>query len=212
MKKVLSISLLSISALLLFGCQAQDAEQDQPVIEEEQPITIEPMKLQPEPGDKIAVLSTTHGDITILLYEEKAPETVKNFEEHSNEGRYDNVPFHRIIDNFMIQGGDFENKNGTGGHSYKGPGTSLQDEFGEGLEHVYGAVSMANAGPNTGGSQFFIVQNKNGTPHLNGMHAIFGYVYDGMDTVEKMADVETGAMDKPEEDVAIKSVEIIEFK
>jgi len=212
MKKALSISLLSISALLFIGCQAQDVEQEQPEVEVEQPITEETMKLQPEPGDKIAILKTTHGDLTMLLYEEKAPETVKNFVEHSNEGRYEDVPFHRIIENFMIQGGDFENKNGTGGHSYKGPGTSLQDEFGKGLEHVYGAVSMANAGPNTGGSQFFIVQNQNGTPHLNGMHAIFGYVYDGMDNVEKMADLETDYQDRPAEDVLIKSVEIIEFK
>lgn len=147
----------------------------------------------------------------MLLYTEEAPETTKNFIELSKEGKYNDTIFHRIIDDFMIQGGDFENRNGTGGYSYKGPGTYLKDEFGEGLEHKYGAVSMANAGPDTAGSQFFIVQASGGTPWLDGAHAIFGYVYEGMDVVEEMANVETDGSDKPLEDVVLEEVVIETF-
>lgn len=169
------------------------------------------MKLAPESGNTIAIIKTNLGEIRMLLYTEQAPETAKNFIELSKEGKYNDVIFHRVIDDFMIQGGDFENKNGTGGYSYKGPGTTLKDEFGEGLEHKYGAVSMANSGPNTGGSQFFIVQAAAGTSWLNGKHAIFGYVYEGMDVVEKMADVEKDGMDKPLEDVVLEEVTIETF-
>ena len=156
-----------------------------------------------------ATLKTTMGDIKIELFKEKAPETVKNFVELAKAGKYENVPFHRVINDFMVQTGDFENKNGTGGHSYKGPGTYLEDEFGEGLEHVYGTVSMANAGPNTGGSQFFIVDAPKGTDWLDGHHAIFGIVKD-MKVVEKISEVEKDVMDRPKEEVLILSVEINE--
>lgn len=159
-------------------------------------------------GDTVAVFTTNHGTITAKLYTKEAPETTKNFIELAKAGKYNDTIFHRVISDFMIQGGDFENHNGTGGHSYKGPGTNIQDEFGEGLEHSYGALSMANAGPNTGGSQFFIVQAKEGTPWLDGRHAIFGQVTDGMDVVEKIAAVETGFADKPAEDVVLEKVEI----
>ncbi len=112
------------------------------------------------------------------------------------------------MNDFMIQTGDFENGDGTGGYSYKGPGTALMDEFGEGLEHIPGAVSMANRGANTGGSQFFIVQKSDGTSWLDGKHAIFGYVYEGMDIVNEIAVVETDMYDRPLEDVKINKVEI----
>ena len=147
----------------------------------------------------------------MLLYTKQAPETTKNFIELSEEGKYKNTIFHRIIDDFMIQGGDFEKRNGMGGYSYKGPGTYLEDEFGIGLEHKYGVVSMANAGPNTGGSQFFIVQAASGTPWLNGVHAIFGYVYEGMDVVEEIANVQTDNNSKPLEDVILEEVIIGTF-
>jgi cyclophilin family peptidyl-prolyl cis-trans isomerase len=160
--------------------------------------------------DTSAVLTTNKGDIKICLYTEEAPETTKNFIELSKQGKYDGTIFHRVIKDFMIQGGDFENRNGTGGYSYLGKGTSLKDEFGKGLTHKYGAVSMANAGPNTGGSQFFIVQKKEGTDWLDGKHAIFGYVYEGMDIVDEIANVETNGVDKPLEDVIVEKVEIIE--
>jgi len=207
MKKTLLSTTLIFAVLFSFGC-TKETNLEQP---EDEPITQTEMKLTPEKGDTIATLKTNHGDITMLLYTEQAPETTKNFIELSKEGKYNDTIFHRIIDNFMIQGGDFENRNGTGGYSYKGPGTTLIDEFGEGLEHKYGAVSMANAGPNTGGSQFFIVQAAEGTAWLNGAHAIFGYVYEGMDVIEKMADVEKDGMDKPLEDVILEEVTIETF-
>lgn len=153
-----------------------------------------------------ATLKTSQGDIKIKLYTKEAPETAKNFIELAKQDKYDNAIFHRVIDNFMIQGGDFENRNGTGGYSYKGPGTSLEDEFGKGLSHIRGAVSMANAGPDTGGSQFFIVQATKGTPFLDGKHAIFGIVTEGMDAVDKIAKLETDGMDKPLKEVIIEDV------
>lgn len=158
----------------------------------------------------MATVYTNFGEIEIELYTEQAPETTKNFIELSKTGKYDNTIFHRVIDDFMIQGGDFENRNGTGGYSYKGPGTSLEDEFGEGLSHKRGALSMANRGPDTGGSQFFIVQAEDGTPHLDGKHAIFGQVTKGMDVVDKIAGADKDAFDKPLEDVIIEKIEISE--
>lgn len=169
------------------------------------------MRTQPEKNDTIATLQTNYGDIKIFFYTKEAPETAKNFIELAKTGKYDNSIFHRAIDCFMIQGGDFENKNGTGGYSYKGPGTSLKDEFGEGLKNIRGAVSMANSGPDTGGSQFFIVQADYGTPWLDGKHAVFAFVYDGMGTVDKIAKVKKGDSDKPVEDVVIEKVVIGEF-
>lgn len=158
----------------------------------------------------MAILYTNFGEIEVELYIEQAPETTKNFIELSKGGKYDNTIFHRVIDDFMIQGGDFENRNGTGGYSYKGPGTSLEDEFNDGLSHKRGTLSMANRGPDTGGSQFFIVQAEDGTPHLDGKHAIFGQVIKGMDVVDKIAGVNTDAFDKPLEDVIIEKIEISE--
>lgn len=193
---------LTFLSMLLFTACAQVP--DQPVDEPAD----EPAAQQPA-YQTTAIMTTNHGEITIGLYDEKAPETAKNFIELSKAGKYDGVIFHRVIKDFMIQTGDFENANGTGGHSYKGPGTYLKDEFGEGLAHDYGTLSMANSGPNSGGSQFFIVQAKDGTPWLDGKHAIFGRVIEGMDVVEKIAAVETGFQDKPTEDVVIEKVEIM---
>lgn len=169
------------------------------------------MQTTPKEGDTIATIKTTEGDIKVLLYTEAAPETAKNFVELANSGKYENVLFHRVIEDFMLQTGDFQNNNGTGGYSYKGPGTALMDEFGEGLSHMRGALSMANSGPNTGGSQFFIVQKADGTDWLNGKHAIFGYVYEGMDVVDKIAAVETDMYDKPLKDIKMEKVEISTF-
>lgn len=162
----------------------------------------------PEAGDTVATISTNHGDIKVLLYTKEAPETAKNFIELSRARKYHGAIFHRVIDGFMIQGGDFEKKNGTGGYSYNGPDTYLKDEFGAGLTHARGAVSMANAGPNTGGSQFFIVNAPDGTSFLDGKHAIFGYVYEGMDVVDEISKVEKNASDQPLEDVVMREVAI----
>ncbi|MBI5753931.1 peptidylprolyl isomerase [Candidatus Peregrinibacteria bacterium] len=170
------------------------------------------MKTKPEAGDTIATLETNYGDIHILLYTKEAPETAKNFIELSKQNKYNGTIFHRVIDCFMIQGGDFEKRNGTGGYSYKGPGAKLQDEFGKGLKNVRGAVSMANSGPNTGGSQFFVVQADYGTPWLDGKHAVFGFVYNGMGAIDKIAKVKKGGNDKPVEDIILQKVTISQFK
>lgn len=208
MKKILTLSLIILSFLII-GCEKKT---DVKTTTDKSTITTETMQFKPKKGDTIATTTTNMGEIKILLYTEKAPETAKNFIELSKQGKYDGVPFHRVIDDFMIQGGDFENENGTGGYSYKGKGTTLKDEFGKGLTHVYGAVSMANTGfPNTGGSQFFIVQAAKGTTFLDGKHAIFGFVYEGMETVEKITALEADSDDRPKKEVKIETVEISEY-
>lgn len=169
------------------------------------------MRTKPEKGDTMATLQTNYGDIEMFFYTKEAPETAKNFIELAKAGKYDDTIFHRVIDCFMVQGGDFENRNGTGGYSYQGPGTKIEDEFGEGLKNIRGAVSMANSGPNTGGSQFFIVQADYGTPWLDGKHAVFAFVYEGMGTVDKIAKVKKGGSDKPVEDVVIEKIIVSEY-
>lgn len=212
MKKAFLSSVLLLGLLLSFGCAKKSDVENKTNPDKESSSKNSAMQLSPEAGDTIAVLKTNFGEIKILLYVKKAPETTKNFIELAKAGKYNDTIFHRVINDFMIQGGDFEKKNGMGGYSYKGPGTYLNDEFGENLVHIYGAVSMANAGPDTGGSQFFIVQAEDGTSWLNGKHAIFGYVYEGMDAVEKIADTEIGDNNKPIEDVIVETVTIEEFK
>lgn len=165
-----------------------------------------------------ATLQTTHGDIEINLFDERAPRTVENFVglatgerewEHPETGEtvdeplYEDVLFHRIIDDFMIQTGD---PTGTG---RGGPGYTFDDEFHPELRHdSAGTVSMANRGPNTNGSQFFITLGPQ--PHLDDKHAVFGEVIDGMDVVEEIANVETDRSDKPKTPVKIESVDVNE--
>ena len=162
-------------------------------------------------GTVDAEIVTNYGTIGVDLYDDQAPETVKNFRELARAGKYDNNIFHRVIKGFMIQGGDIENKNGTGGYSYKGPGTVLQDEISPDLKHEYGTLSMANRGPNTGSSQFFIVHAKGGTPWLDGKHAIFGKLVAGSDVLNEIASVETTpGLDKPAKDVVIETIKILE--
>ncbi len=166
----------------------------------------------PQKGDKIAILDTDLGTIKFKLFPDLAPEMVKNFETLATEGKYNNVPFHRVIEDFMIQTGDFTRKNGLGGYSYKGPGTELPDEITSKLQHLYGTVSMANHGPNTNGSQFFIVTNKNGTPHLDGGYSIFGQVYEGMDVALRIASLQAPGTDAPSQQVLIKSAKVEAYK
>ncbi|MDZ7700767.1 MAG: peptidylprolyl isomerase [Halobacteriales archaeon] len=164
-----------------------------------------------------AVLHTSHGDIEIDLFAERAPETVDNFvglaiggttwedpetgETHENEPLYDDVAVHRIIDGFMIQTGD---PTGTG---RGGPGYTFDDEFHDDLGHDGpGKLSMANRGPDTNGSQFFITLDA--TPHLDGRHAVFGEVTDGMDVVREIGSIETDGDDRPVEDVVLESVSV----
>lgn len=162
----------------------------------------------PVKGEKIAILTTNFGEIKIRLFSNKAPETVKNFIELTNQGKYENVTFHRIVPGFVIQGGDFEKGNGTGGYSYKGPGTEIDNEIDPELSHIQGAVSMANAGPNTNGSQFFIVLPETRATFLDGDYSIFGQVYEGMKVVDAIAAVQTDDNDMPLEKVMIEKVEI----
>jgi cyclophilin family peptidyl-prolyl cis-trans isomerase len=148
-------------------------------------------------------IETNHGTITAELFVDAAPKTAGNFIELAKKGFYDGVVFHRVIDGFMIQGGD---PDGTG---RGGPGYQIPDEFGEGLAHTgAGMFSMANAGPNTGGSQFFITLAA--TPWLDGKHAIFGQVTDGLDVVQTIGKVQTGAQDRPVEPVVMEKVTVQE--
>ena len=147
----------------------------------------------------VATFETSMGTFKIELFNDLAPKTCRNFMDLANKKFYDNVIFHRVIDGFMIQGGD-PTGTGTGGPGYKIP-----DEFGAGLKHdTPGILSMANAGPNTGGSQFFITLAA--TPWLDGKHAIFGKVTSGMEVVEAIGKVKTAPGDKPLTPVVIKKL------
>lgn len=177
-----------------------------------------------------AVISTNYGDITVQLFPEQAPKTVENFVTLARRGYYDGVNFHRVIADFMIQGGD---PTGTGAGGESAFGEPFADEFSKKLFNLRGALSMANAGPNTNGSQFFIVQNQHlspemnvqmevagypkkvieayangGTPWLDFHHTVFGQVIAGMDVVDQIAACVTDAQDKPQQDVTIQTVKV----
>lgn len=185
-------------------------------------------------GDTVAVMKTTLGDIKILLFPEAAPKAVENFTTHAKNGYYNGIIFHRVIPDFMIQGGD-PTGTGRGGESIWG--RSFEDEFSVDYHNIRGALSMANAGPSTNGSQFFIVQAKEvdsgllsqmeqlsdrgfpadcvedyralgGTPWLDFKHTVFGQVVEGMDVVDAIATVKTGYGDKPVEDVVILGIDV----
>jgi peptidyl-prolyl cis-trans isomerase B (cyclophilin B) len=183
-------------------------------------------------NEKLVEMKTNMGSIKIKLFPVQAPKTVENFVKHSENGYYDGLIFHRIINGFMIQGGD-PTGNGTGGQSIYG--APFEDEFSQELFNLRGALSMANAGPNTNGSQFFIVHSqqvdpgmksqmeqagypqeivdayieKGGTPWLDFRHTVFGQVIEGMDVVDTIANVRTGMQDKPLHDVVIEKVEVL---
>lgn len=183
-------------------------------------------------NEALVVMNTNHGAIKIKLFPEIAPKTVENFLTHAENGYYDGIIFHRIIPDFMIQGGD-PTGTGMGGESIFG--AAFEDEFSMQLFNLRGALSMANAGPGTNGSQFFIVQNSaapatadqmikggwpeeiakayeenGGTPHLDQRHTVFGHVIEGMDHVDDIAQTKTGAQDKPVYDVVIESIDILQ--
>jgi cyclophilin family peptidyl-prolyl cis-trans isomerase len=152
-------------------------------------------------ANRNARFTTNHGEFTIELFEDRAPITTANFIELAEKGYYDGLTFHRVIRDFMIQGGCPQGT-GTGGPGYK-----IKDEFHPELKHdTPGVLSMANAGPNSGGSQFFITLVP--TPWLDNKHAVFGKVTDGMDVVEKIGGIRTGAQDRPVEPVVMEKVEI----
>jgi cyclophilin family peptidyl-prolyl cis-trans isomerase len=149
-----------------------------------------------------AVMQTNHGDITIELFDEDAPKTVGNFTKLAGDGFYEGVIFHRVIKDFMIQGGD---PTGTG---RGGPGYTFEDEINDN-KIVRGALAMANAGPNTNGSQFFIVTT-DAAPWLDGKHTVFGRVVEGMDVVDKIEGSNTDHNDRPKVDAVIEKVSIQE--
>ncbi len=185
-------------------------------------------------GDTVAVIHTNMGDISVKLFPEDAPMAVENFTTHAKNGYYNGIIFHRVINGFMIQGGD-PTGTGMGGESIWG--RSFEDEFTPELHNLCGALSMANAGPSTNGSQFFIVQadtvpesmlsqmreledngfpaeiteayeKLGGTPWLDFKHTVFGQVFEGMDTVNSIAGVKADPNDKPFEDVVINGIDI----
>jgi len=147
-----------------------------------------------------ATLHTNQGAIAVELFDDDAPKTVDNFVSLARKGFYDGVIFHRVIPDFMIQGGD---PTGTGSG---GPGYTFEDEF-NAHPVVRGALAMANAGPNTNGSQFFIVTAE-ATPWLDGKHTVFGQVTGGMDVVDAISALDTDGRDRPRQDVVIESVEL----
>ncbi len=149
-----------------------------------------------------ATLHTNHGAIEVEFFDDDAPKTVGNFRKLAADGFYDGVIFHRVIKDFMIQGGD-PTGTGTGG-----PGYTFEDEFNE-HKIERGALAMANAGPDTNGSQFFIVTT-DAAPWLDGKHTVFGKVANGMDAVDSIEGTQTAAQDKPVEDVVIERVELKE--
>ncbi len=185
-------------------------------------------------GDVVALMKTTMGDIKILLFPDAAPKAVENFTTHAKNGYYNGIIFHRVIPDFMIQGGD-PTGTGRGGESIWGK--SFEDEFSVDYHNIRGALSMANAGPSTNGSQFFIVQSKEvdgglisqmeqladrgfptecvedykalgGTPWLDYKHTVFGQVVEGMDVVDKIATVKTGFGDKPLKEISIIGIDV----
>ncbi|MEK5037473.1 peptidylprolyl isomerase [Sporosarcina sp. FSL K6-3457] len=242
-------SLLSILVIILLTACGTAADKEQ-VLEKEKPADQVPAEennikdqeeatiMYPQLSKEVAanealvVMNTTLGPIKIKLFPEQAPKTVENFLTHAENGYYDGIIFHRVIKDFMIQGGD-PTGTGMGGASIYGD--TFEDEFTMDLFNLNGALSMANAGPGTNGSQFFIVQasqapgtakqmeeggwpaeiakayeETGGTPHLDQKHTVFGQVIEGMDVVNKIADVKKGAQDKPVEDVVIESIEILQ--
>lgn len=247
MTKKLFASLLAV-LLMLAGCgtntneeatdptsgsQTEETETDVET-EQDQMEDLDFPQLTTEVADneRLVEMETSMGNIKIKLFPEYAPKAVENFIGHSENGYYEGVIFHRVINDFMIQGGDPEGT-GRGGESIFGQ--AFEDEFVPNLFNFRGALSMANAGPNTNGSQFFIVQktdidismveqlkkagypeeivevyeNGGGTPWLDGGHTVFGHVVEGMDIVDKIANTEVGAGDRPVEDVIIKKITVL---
>ncbi len=191
----------------------------------------------PAKNDTVAVMHTNMGDIKIKLFVNEVPRTANNFIELAKKGYYNGIIFHRVIKDFMIQGGD-PTGTGMGGESIYGE--KFEDEFDLKLHNIRGALSMANAGPNTNGSQFFIVQadtcpenmlsqmeqltdrgfptdtiedykKLGGTPWLDFKHSVFGQVYEGMNVVDDIANVRCGAGDRPMHDVVIEGIDILEI-
>ncbi|MDE6182304.1 MAG: peptidylprolyl isomerase [Eubacteriales bacterium] len=250
MKKKLLVGFIICAMALNIGCSSNKSSQENN-IEQTSSVTLW-QDSEIKKGEEVAIIKTNMGDIKIRFFKDVAPKAVENFLTHAKDGYYDGIKFHRVIKDFMIQGGD-PNGDGTGGESIWGE--PFEDEFSPELRHFNGALSMANSGADTNGSQFFIVQNskldanskeqisyflqnqdlelengatvkeifpkevcekylkEGGTPHLDGVHTVFGQVYEGMDIVDKIANVEVEGNEGsiPVEDVIIESIEVLEY-
>lgn len=220
-KQILIVLLLLIIILTLGGCNKMEFNQ----------------LAMPEKGDEIAIIKTNMGDIYVRLFKIDAPDAVENFTTHAKNGYYDGIIFHRVIKDFMIQGGD-PTGTGRGGQSIWG--SPFPDYFTGNLFHFNGALSMANSGENTNGSQFFIVQTQplstnpdaeawfktqsfdelvtknyienGGTPWLDNKHMVFGQVFKGFDVVNAISDVGVNlTTSKPDEDVVMLTIEIVSY-
>lgn len=236
-KNILKILILSLIAVFFVGCTNNVNEPEENNLGGKD-LNLEQLQL-PKVGEEVAIIKTNYGDIKIRLFPEIAPKAVENFKTHAKNGYYDGIIFHRVINDFMIQGGD-PNGTGTGGESIWG--VPFEDEFHINYRNIRGALSMANAGPGTNGSQFFIVQKTEtekeiieqmreageekgypkdvvdayeelgGTYWLDGLHTVFGQVYEGMDVVDKIASVKVNASSKPIDPVIMETIEIVEYK
>ncbi len=240
MKKIISIFLTAVMMMSFAACDAKNENSNQQAAVQEQ--TAQDVELlqftEVDPSEEIVVMQTNQGVIKIRLFPQHAPKAVENFVTHINNGYYDGVTFHRVIDGFMIQGGDAQGT-GAGGESIWGE--AFEDEFNIGLRNFRGALSMANSGPNTNGSQFFIVQSPfvnpeaisnsvlasgetgakwsdniiekykevGGTPHLDYVHTVFGQVVEGMETVDAIAALGMDNMGTPAEKVIIEKVTMV---
>ena len=202
MKKILVL----VISILLLSCSNGETNKDR----QEKTITkgkdnkVEELMNVSESEILVATVKTNVGSFEIELFAREVPKTVENFVGLATNGKYDGVIFHRVIANFMLQGGD-PTGTGRGGESFWGG--KFADEFHDSLKHTKpGMLSMANAGPNTNGSQFFVTLVP--TPWLDGKHAVFGEVISGMDIVEAIGKTQTGMMDKPVNDIVMETVAI----
>ena len=202
MKNILFLVLM----FLVFSCSGGkkiDEKIEKSIINKKDPKVIELMNVS-ENEKLVAKINTNVGSFEIELFANKVPKTVENFVGLATDGKYNGIIFHRVIADFMIQGGD-PTGTGRGGESYWGG--KFADEFNDSLRHTKpGILSMANAGPNTNGSQFFITLVP--TPWLDGKHAIFGEVISGMDVIESIGATKTGMMDKPVNDIIMETVTV----
>ena len=232
-KTTQTLAAIALSALLLAGCETATAPNTAntstsvitPLTNEMTPKTAtaetqatqatpaaESQSDAPKTGDTIATIETDMGTIKVRLFPNGVPTLTKNFVELAKSGKYTNTPFHRVVKNFMIQGGDFTKKNGMGGYSFNGPDTYLANEINPSYSHLYGTISMAKSGaPVSIGSQFFIVTNKNGAGFLDGNYSPFGQVYEGMDIAEKIQNLQKPGTEQPSKIVNVKKITIGAF-
>ncbi len=222
MKKAFALLLIS-TMFMTTGCTTEQTgssspnlstktkEPPKPVLTACPPLK-DPQVEPPKKGDTVAVLDTDFGTIKFRLFTKDVPTLSKNFMELAKSGKYDDSPFHRVVQGFMIQGGDFTNHDGTGGHSYLGPDKDLPNEIVPSLHHLCGTVSMAKTpAPVSIGSQFFIVTGLNGAAFLDGGYSPIGQVYEGIDVAGKIEALQIPETELPSQIVNVKKVTIMTY-